>query len=112
MLLPVLAQHARGGEGGGPRFLFLLLMLALLGFVIAKVVRRKRGGNGGPGQRGSAMHTLQDRFARGEIDQNEYEHRKAVLVGADVVPPAHESAAPPFGGDVEPTQPDASDDDV
>ena len=81
----------RGGDG--PYFLFPLLLLLLFGFVMAKLVRRRRGGHY-PGGRGSAMQTLQERFARGEIDRAEFDHRKAVLEGSDSIPPAPRQSAP------------------
>ena len=40
----------------------------------------------------TSMQTLEDRCARGEIDQTEYQHRKAVLDGDDVIPPVRASA--------------------
>ena len=61
------------------------------GLVVAKAIRRRRYGDARGGH-GSATQTLQDRFARGEIGQAEYDHRKAVLDGADVIPPAPEPA--------------------
>lgn len=90
-------QHgARGGEQG-PRFIFPFLFLLLAGFLIAKIIRRRRGGDGRGAwhHHGSPIQTLNDRFARGEIDRDEFEHRKAVLEGADIVPPAPPRQAPP-----------------
>ena len=81
---------ARGGVHG-PRFLFPLLLLVLLGLLVGWLIWRRRGVGRGHARQGSAMQTLQERFARGEIDRNEFEHRKAVLVGADVVPSVNES---------------------
>lgn len=99
------SREGERGAGGGPRILFPLLFLLLAGFIIAKVVRRRKYGMHQAGH-GSAMRTLQDRFARGEIDQLEYDHRKAVLDGADEVPPApaRASAAPP----APPVEPDTA----
>lgn len=105
MLQATFDTVARGG-GDGPRFIFPLLLLVLLGFGIAALIRRRRGGgpafrhHHGPGS-GSPMQTLEDRFARGDIDRAEFEHRKAVLIGAETVPPAPASAPP-----TPPTQPD------
>lgn len=107
------SREGERGAGGGPRILFPLLFLLLAGLLIGKAIRRRKYGMHHAGH-GSAMRTLQDRFARGEIDQREYDHRKAVLDGADVVPPAPTSAAPPaptVEGDTAPAPdaPDASD---
>lgn len=86
MLLAAFDHGVRGAERG-PHFIFPFLLLLLFGFLAAKVIRRRRGGMAFA-HPGSPMQTLQDRFARGEIDRDEFEHRKAVLDGADVVPPA------------------------
>jgi len=40
------------------------------------------------------MQTLENRFALGQIDRAEFDHRKAVLDGADTVPPAPANPAP------------------
>ncbi len=86
-------EHAgRGGERG-PHFIFPLLFLLLLGLLVSKVIRRRGGGKNWH-THGSPMQTLNDRFARGEIDREEFEHRKAVLEGADVIPPAPPRAGP------------------
>lgn len=95
------SREGERGAGGGPRILIPLLFLLLAGLVIAKVVRRRKYGMHQAGH-GSALRTLQDRFARGEIDQLEYDHRKAVLDGADVVPPA------PAAAPAAPVEPDAA----
>jgi putative membrane protein len=108
MSLPVLAQQqGAGNEGGfrpgpwhygwhGPHHgMFLapfVLLLALIGFVtvIMILVRlfSRRGhrhwrGEGGPGYRGqsgrSAIDIVEERFARGEIDKNEFEEKRKLL---------------------------------
>ena len=116
MLLAAFDHASRGGDHG-PRFLFPLLLLILGGFLIAKVVRRRRGGGGGYGHLGaSPQRTLDDRFARGEIDRAEYEHRKAVLNGEDIIPPAPAASAPPRSAAAAPPPPPVDpvdvDDDV
>ena len=85
------SREGSRGAGGGPRFFFLVLLLLLGGLVVAKAIRRRKYGDHRRGH-ASAARTLQDRFARGEIGQAEYDHRKAVLDGADVIPPAPQSA--------------------
>ena len=108
MLLAAFDHASRGGDHG-PRFLFPLLLLILGGFLFAKIVRRRRGG-GGYGHHGvSPVRTLDDRFARGEIDRAEYEHRKAVLNGEDIIPPAPAAAAPPAPAPAAPPSPPVTD---
>ncbi len=95
MLLAALGTASRGGEHG-PRFIFPLLLFILLGLLIGKIVRHRRGGGGPHGYRhGSPIQTLESRFARGEIDRAEFDQRKAVLDGSDNVPPAPARSAPP-----------------
>ena len=85
------SREGSRGANGGPRFFFLFLLLLVGGLVVAKAIRRRKYGDARGGH-GSATQTLQDRFARGEIGQAEYDHRKAVLDGPDVIPPAPEPA--------------------
>lgn len=94
--MPMLTAFEHGArEGGhGPPFpLFFLLLL--VGGAIWFIRRRKAGGHGGRHHHGSPMRTLQDRFARGEIDRAEFAHRRAVLDGDEVIPPAPANPAPP-----------------
>ncbi len=109
MLLAALGTASRGGEHG-PRFLFPLLLFILLGLLIGKIVRHRRGGGAHGHRHGSPLQTLENRFARGEIDRAEFEHRKAVLDGSDDVPPAPARPAPAPANPVdmpEPTAPEA-----
>ena len=60
-----------------------LFWLVFLGLLVAGVVLAIRGPFRGSGDRGdgrSALDILDERFARGEIDQEEYEARKRVLL--------------------------------
>ena len=98
----VLARH---GGGKGPfGFLFLLLILAAIAAGVM-LLRRRRGGTaaGDPTppappapSGGDARALLDQRFAQGEIDQAEYEHRRAVLTGDSPAAPA-----PPAGDQAE-----------
>ena len=70
-----------GPFDGGNWWMFgigIVFMLAFWGGVIGLViwaVRQFRPSAGG----GSALSILQERFARGEIDRQEYEQRKSLL---------------------------------
>lgn len=60
-----------------------LMMLVFWGVVIALIVFAVRwlsDGRAGPGRR-DAMDTLRERFAAGEIDEEEFNRRKRVLEG-------------------------------
>lgn len=62
-----------------------LLSLVFLGLIVVGIVLAARVPSG-PASRDagarSALDILDERFARGEIDQEEYENRKRVLTGA------------------------------
>lgn len=103
MFIATIRLFARGGVAG-PRFLLPLLLLLLLGGLATWLIRRRRNGTDGSGS-GSALDALRERFARGEIDHAEFDHRQAVLVGADVIPPSPTAGAP---GDVNPGTPRGS----
>jgi len=78
----VLASHRGDEEFFFPFFLFLILGIAAFVFF-----RRRRGGPSHWGRQ-NAKAVLDERFANGDIDRAEYEHRKAVLDGKDDIPPA------------------------
>ena len=67
--------------GGGLGMLGGLLMLAFWAGVIALAVLaiRRLSAGGGSVPRRDALDTLRERFAAGEIDEEEYRHRKQVL---------------------------------
>jgi len=72
---------------GGGWFLGPFVMLFFLGLVVVAVVLLVRwlGGSApsstGPAPRQTALDILRERFARGEIDKAEFDHRKQVLEG-------------------------------
>ncbi|WP_431677620.1 SHOCT domain-containing protein [Kitasatospora sp. KL5] len=81
-----LLAHAYG-PWPGPWILLIPLAWAAVILLVMLILRRTvwRGGHG-PGGRwhgGSPLATLGDRYARGEIDADEYRARRAVLTEAD-----------------------------
>ena len=94
---PALAQEPRGGyyghghmwDGGGWwMFLGPLWMIVVIGALIAGVVLLVRwlggpggapGGGQGPAPGNRALDILKERFARGEIDKDEFEERRRLL---------------------------------
>ncbi len=97
MLMPgsALAQPGEGYQGYGPHMMWgggwagwifgpVMMLLVLVGIVVAVVFvarsvgRSTHGGPGtAPGQ--DPIDILKERFARGEIDKDEYEERRRVL---------------------------------
>ena len=77
-----------GMMGGGLMILFMILWLLFLVGIIALVVWlvmrlffNRRGAERQQARGDSAEEILQERFARGEIDAEEYEHSLEVLGG-------------------------------
>ena len=83
-----------GGYGGGTSVVggifMLIIMVAVIVSVVLLVVWLVRqtsgptvtGGTGGMAPRGDTpLDVLKSRYARGEIDTNEYEEKKKVLTG-------------------------------
>ncbi len=78
--------HMWGGEWSwGGMFLgpvFGVLFIAAIAIAVVLVVRALGGGSAARGGAGrSALDILDKRFARGEIDREDYEERKRVLSG-------------------------------
>ena len=65
------------GRAGGGRFLVLLVVVGLIVTAVVLLVRHF-GGRSGPG---GAERVLADRFARGEMDEDEYRRRRDALRG-------------------------------
>ena len=81
-------------------FLWLAFWVAVVVLIVALVRGRHNHPNEGEGLGAtSAIHVLEDRYARGEISREEFLERRAVLQGG--APPAPPSEPPP---DAEPTQ--------
>jgi putative membrane protein len=81
MTLAVLAQMWNGNHMGGGWWWAMgigwLLFLALATTAVVLVVRSSSGRNSG--LRGAAEDVLTERFARGEIDEDEYDRLRDVL---------------------------------
>ena len=59
----------------------LLFWIFIVVLIIKLIKRHKRGDEWGGWLRGgSALHTLRERYAKGEISKEEYEERKKVLM--------------------------------
>ena len=64
------------------------MMIAFWAVVVLLVVWAVRPGTtSGPPHAEGALHILDERLARGEIDTDEYRERRAVLVGRRLGPP-------------------------
>ena len=91
LTLPWLAWADVAGEGthgyghmmgGGWIFgpIMMILFIAVIVAVVVPVVRWLGGVGGGPGARPkAALDILEERFARGEIDKDEFEQRGQIL---------------------------------
>lgn len=69
------------GWGWGGWVLMSLAMIAFWTFVIAGAVWLARSFGSPERPRQKPLLTLEERYARGEIDRDEFEERRAVLVG-------------------------------
>ncbi len=88
LLSPAMAQdyghpHAWGGGWGGMFFGPMMMVVFLAAVVVVAVVAiRWIGGSGQAAShagRISPLDLLKERYARGEIDKQEYEERRSVL---------------------------------
>jgi putative membrane protein len=71
-----------GGWFMGPLMMLLFLVIVIAAVVLAVRWLGGSGGDLGPGSRrpsASARHILEERFARGEIDEEEFRKRKQAL---------------------------------
>jgi putative membrane protein len=69
-------------HGGGAWFLFPLFWIAVIVFVVWLFRRGRWCGPRGPHRhQQTAAELLEHRFARGEIDDDEYRRRRSVLGG-------------------------------
>ncbi len=69
------------GMGWGGWLAMSLMMVVFWGLIIALVVWAVRQFRPTPEHRSSALSVLEERFARGEIDREEFDQRRAVLQG-------------------------------
>ncbi len=68
---------------GGWGWLWLVLIVVVIVLLVVWITRRTgpTGGSGGGVDRVEALRILEERFARGEIDREEFEERRRVLRG-------------------------------
>ena len=73
--------HSFGGWGMGFGFIFMLLFWGLVIFAIAALVRwlMTQSSPGRSSRDKSPLEIVQERYARGEIDREEYEQKKRDL---------------------------------
>ncbi|HEY5602520.1 MAG TPA: SHOCT domain-containing protein [Gammaproteobacteria bacterium] len=67
------------GWGMGFGWFFMLLFWALVILGIAAIVKWLSGSGGGNARSKTALEILQERYARGEIDQQEYQQKRRDL---------------------------------
>jgi putative membrane protein len=68
-----------GGFGSLVMGLFWVLLILAPALAIAALMRNRPGGTGVAPPRETPLEILQRRYARGEIDQKEYEERRRTL---------------------------------
>lgn len=72
-------MHDMMGGGWGFGILWLLFWIALLALVVVGIWRLLEGRPGRREEPGSALEILKRRYARGEIDREEFEAKKRDL---------------------------------
>lgn len=76
--------HMGGGAGWGWVFLAILLIgVAVLAVVLVRVLAGRGGPTPDGGGRSQARQILDERYARGEIDVEEYDERRRRLNDGD-----------------------------
>jgi putative membrane protein len=76
-------MHAFNGYGGGWMMIFWWILIIAVVFVLVKWTATSRGGwpgNGNNRQNKSALDILKERYAKGEIDKDEYDSKKKDLL--------------------------------
>ncbi len=71
--------HMMGYEGYGGMFMWILIIVIAVGIVFFVLDRSKKTGSGPGATSDSPMDILKARYARGEIDQEEFERMKKEL---------------------------------
>ena len=66
------------GWGMGFGWIFMLLFWGLVFYGLYALIRNLAGGRGGGGEK-TPLDILKERYARGEIDREEFERRKRDL---------------------------------
>lgn len=83
-MIKLLLLQMGGGMGGGGSLVFLgplmgLLLVGGLVYLLWTAISGNRSPSKGDGTPGDATETLRDRYARGEIDDEEFEKRARKL---------------------------------
>jgi len=75
--------HGFGGNflGMGLGWFLPLLLLVFVAWLAVKAARQNGGTTAERGRDRSALDILEERYARGEIDEREFQERKRVLRG-------------------------------
>ena len=66
--------------GGGFMWIFWIALIVLVAW-LARTGFGSKPGNGGGGESPSALEILKQRYARGEIDEDEYQRKRKQLIG-------------------------------
>lgn len=66
------------GFGGGFMWLFWILLIVVIVWVVKAVAGSS---NNSPDKQKSALDILEERYARGEIDQQEFQQKRKDLAG-------------------------------
>jgi putative membrane protein len=75
--------YGHGWMWGGHWFLGPLWLVVVVGVIaiVARMASRRHAARGYPTDGRAALDILRERFARGEIDKNEFDERRRVLGG-------------------------------
>ncbi|OFW77233.1 MAG: hypothetical protein A2Z48_01965 [Actinobacteria bacterium RBG_19FT_COMBO_70_19] len=77
-----MAHMMNGWNGGWAGIVWMILFWGVIVGVIYVIARSVGGAGARPGQERDGMGILDERFARGEISEEEYTERRRVLEGS------------------------------
>jgi Predicted membrane protein len=75
----MMGGYGMGGFGFGGFFMILWWILVIVGIVVLVKWLLGQGASHGGGSGGRALDILKERYARGEIDEQEYQKKKQDL---------------------------------